>query len=1091
MTPIPTIATIRRDIEAFDFQRLFSEELGWNSVHPHPRSYSIDNELLTLTPIATKCGVHIFRCGPTADGAIPNARSRVRLSRELTNDVAEHLLVFVDAAQQDQLWLWVRREQGASRPRHFTNREDIAARLRSLHITLEEEADLNVVGVVSKFKKAFDVEAITKKFFELFKKKHDAFVESIDGIAEKADREWYGSLMLNRLMFLYFIQRKNFLDDHPQYLRDRFERLQAKYPPDAQTFYAFYRQFLLRLFHEGLNQRQRSEELTLLIGTVPYLNGGLFDLHELEQHNPAIAIPDHAFVAIFDFFDQYQWQLDDREGKIDDEINPDVLGYIFEKYINRKEKGDKGAYYTKEDITDYIGKNTIIPFIFDQAARDYPAGFTAESPIWQLLRNNPTRYIYPSVLHGVDRDLPADIEVGVHTISKRDTWNRPADRDYGLPTETWREHVARRQRCIALQAELEAGHVTSINDLITLNVNIRQFAADVIGYVADPSSLDALFAAIRSVTVLDPTCGSGAFLFAALNILEPLYSGCLERIQTFVDDQVSDIPPALLAVLAESKNHQHHPSQQYFVLKQIMLKNLYGVDIMDEAVEICKLRLFLKLVAHVDRDATKFNQGLEPLPDIDFNIRTGNTLVGFAREAEVRELFQRKLDLFNMSATIHASAEQTSAAYHSFREHQSRYDVDGATLAHEKAILRQHLMHLNQQLDHYLAQEYGVMPTDRSAFGNWRKSHKPFHWFVEFYEIIEGRGGFDVIIGNPPYVEYSKVKKEYAIRGYQTESCGNLYAFTMERSINLLNPFAKQGLIIPVSIICTQRMKILQDLIFEKSNFTWNSNYAERPDKLFDGAEVLLTISILSIGEGGLNFITGLQKWRSEFRKFLFDSINYQLYDNRLRDFSIPKKISSIDENIIDKIWRNNNIGFYFKKLTENKIYYRIGGGRYWKIFTNFKPMFMIDQTMSTSSRENYLYFENTLYRDIAISTFSSSLFFWYFTLTTNGRDMNPLDLQDFPLSINTMSEDNAYNLSLLSYRLMDDYKNNKQEKQKNSKLTGNVTFEEFYPRLSKPIIDEIDRVLAQHYGFTEEELDYIINYDIKYRMGKDTSDDE
>ncbi len=67
------------------------------------------------------------------------------------------------------------------------------------------------------------------------------------------------------------------------------------------------------------------------------------------------------------------------------------------------------------------------------------------------------------------------------------------------------------------------------------------------------------------------------------------------------------------------------PIGAYFILKSIIVNNLYGVDIMEEAVEICKLRLFLKLVAQVETPAR-----LEPLPDIDFNIRAGNTLVGYA-----------------------------------------------------------------------------------------------------------------------------------------------------------------------------------------------------------------------------------------------------------------------------------------------------------------------------------------------------------------------------------------------------------------------------------------------------------------------------
>ena len=74
---------------------------------------------------------------------------------------------------------------------------------------------------------------------------------------------------------------------------------------------------------------------------------------------------------------------------------------------------------------------------------------------------------------------------------------------------------------------------------------------------------------------------------------------------------------------------------------------------------------------------------------------------------------------------------------------------------------------------------------------------------------------------------------------------------------------------------------------------------------------------------------------------------------------------------------------------------------------------------------------------------------------------------------------------------LMEDYQLNKNRKSSYYKTTGQVVYDEYFPKLSKPIIDEIDKVLAQHYGFTEEELDFIINYDIKYRMGDELNNDE
>jgi hypothetical protein len=122
--------------------------------------------------------------------------------------------------------------------------------------------------------------------------------------------------------------------------------------------------------------------------------------------------------------------------------------------------------------------------------------------------------------------------------------------------------------------------------------------------------------------------------------------------------------------------------------------------------------------------------------------------------------------------------------------------------------------------------------------------------------------------------------------------------------------------------------------------------------------------------------------------------------------------------------------------------------------------------------------------RDAAIAVLSSSLFFWYFILTTNCRDLNPSDLKEFPVNIGALDSNTLRRLVELCDDLMTDYRNKSVLKEKTSSLTGKIVYQEFYPRLSKSIIDEIDCALAKHYGFTDEELDFIINYDIKYRMG-------
>ena len=303
----------------------------------------------------------------------------------------------------------------------------------------------------------------------------------------------------------------------------------------------------------------------------------------------------------------------------------------------------------------------------------------------------------------------------------------------------------------------------------------------------------------------------------------------------------------------------------------------------------------------------------------------------------------------------------------------------------------------------------------------------------------------------------------------------------------LANKVGCFGMIVPISLVCTQRMGILQDLVLLQAAHTWHSIYAERPSRLFSGAEVLLTIAIAKLGKqvDSTNFITGLRKWSRDERENLFDVTKYSKMEKKIRNHILPKISNELEHQIIEKLWsKKRRVGNFFVKHSKHIIYYRIGGGRYWKVFTTFQPQFKLNGRNTVSSRENHLYFSNPGYRDIALALYSSTLFYWYFLLTTNGRDLNPSDLSEVPLDLDGIDLGTHNRLPELARILMHNYKENKLVKEKNSKLTGHIVYEEFYPRKAKPIIDEIDRILAKHYGFTDEELDFIINYDIKYRMG-------
>ena len=366
------VQRIRKRLQDFDLVGLLVEELGWNHQRGSAINVSVKERHCRLTPIAEKAGFVVWRC-VADDGRIPNYSIRRQVETRVTQHAFEHLIAFVDDAQSEQVWQWVKREQGKpDASREYSYRagqtgEPVIQRLRDLAFGLDEEEGLTISLVADRVKGALNAEKVTKRFYNDFQKELRSFQRFIEGIAASTDVDWYASLTLNRLMFIYFIQKRGFLDGDDHYLRNRLARVREIAGPDQ--FHDFYRTFLRRLFHEGLGrpERDRSPELSELLGDVPFLNGGIFDIHDLERDNPKIRIRDAAFERLFDFFDRYRWHLDERAHSLDNEINPDVLGHIFEKSINQKEKG---AYYTKEDITGYMAESTIVPRLLDMLVAD-------------------------------------------------------------------------------------------------------------------------------------------------------------------------------------------------------------------------------------------------------------------------------------------------------------------------------------------------------------------------------------------------------------------------------------------------------------------------------------------------------------------------------------------------------------------------------------------------------------------------------------------------------------------------------------------------------------------------------------------------
>lgn len=1097
-------ATFNQYIKEIDFKGLFITEMGWNRFHGQAdiQPIEIDGTEYRMKTIAERNGFQIIICPVNT---IPTTSVCRKIDFKLRKNANDYICIFYIPDSEHHQWMapikTIEKRDIVTVEYETADKADfLFSKIDALSFDLAETT--TIVDVKDRIQGTFAVnsEKITKDFYAGFKKEHKAFADFITGIddhivaKDNRNKQWYTSVMLNRLMFCYFIQKKGFLDGDFDYLQRKLKWVRKEQGED-RFFKSFYRGFLSELFHDGLNAPLHDAEFERKYGRIPYLNGGMFDEHQLERDYADIDISDEAFIRLFNFFDTWRWHLDTRITASGKDINPDVLGYIFEQYIN--DRAQMGAYYTKEDITEYIGKNCIIPFLMDKTAKKSDKAFATNGFVWQSLRNSGDKYIYDAVKKGYSEDwqqlIPENIVVGIdvttpNLLERRSAWNTKTAEKFALPTEIWRETIERLQRCESILSKIQNGEITHINDFITYNLDIRSFVYDLLHNTDDHLFVLHFYKALQNVTILDPTCGSGAFLFAAMNILEPLYEVCIERMQEF---NVQN--PLWFKAELEEISNKYRSNIQYFIFKSIILRNLYGVDIMVEATEIAKLRLFLKMVAVVEVDKRADNLGLDPLPDIDFNIRCGNTLVGYATEEELNRDLNFETDILQAIANkefkekVDEEMQLVSMAYDTFKYVQLNQGEDMVAFKQAKGELKQRLASLNSTLNRRM---HAATQLD---YEDWLKSHQPFHWLAEFYQIIKGNGGFDVIIGNPPYVEYPSKDVQYRFDYLEAAQCGNLYGCCTERGLKISQPEGRFSFIVPVAITCSKRMDTVIRLLKDSSNLLLFANFDDRPGRLFEMIEHLRATIFIANKSKNIEcqqvYATKYNRWYTQCRSILFDSICYTNVSKFVKSFTIPKLSYSIECSINDKLQSNDNTiaNYYGSSFSKSSIYFRAAGGGYFLLIKNQKSITYIDGVLEDVKAEKEIKI-NDAYNNSAIGAIvSSSLFYWNYIAYTDCRNLTKGYIDNFPTPILAVKDVDLVNNGTT---LFADYESNKFTKNTYYKSTGrNVIYDEYYPKRSKKLIDEIDKCIAKYYNFTEEELDFIINYDIKYRMGDELNE--
>jgi len=607
---------------------------------------------------------------------------------------------------------------------------------------------------------AFSVERLNKEFFNKYKEFYEDFVQYITGKrfvkergkwvekkigrAKPIHKEVFDSddklarnfvkLLLGRLVFIQFLQKKGWMgvpatskqwkNGDPDFLLNMFNNFKSK---DE-----FYSKCLYPLFYKAFNTPDRPNDVFGLIGSrVPYLNGGLF-----ENENPKTIQIDFKpvlFAGLLDFFGQYNFTIDEND-PLDHEvgIDPEMLGHIFENLL--EDNKDKGAFYTPKPIVQYMCQESLIQYL---------KTYLQEHQVW------------------------------------------PEEEDAASQTETNLQNFVRKK----IAGEL-------LNDYE-----------------------EHLARALKEVKICDPAIGSGAFPMGLLNEIFQ----CVQLLYGPGNQSTKEV----------WEMEEWAPD---IVKKNIIQHSIYGVDIEKGAVDIARLRFWLSLI--VDE------QEPTPLPNLDFKIMQGNSLLESYEGIDLSKIVGTKKvvkevekDLFGNPINIQSSIFDTKITdnnkitglidnYFNTQEPEQKQRLkkgidlivhnvldecikdgendilfkitnikDGLSYLkidknHSTAIaaktkkakekLTKELEKEQEQLEH--------LKVTRKELHNLQKTaERPYFLWQLFFKDVFEKGGFDIVIGNPPYkIIFDVGLKEQLTCLYPSFKRNNdIYVSFFEKGVNI------------------------------------------------------------------------------------------------------------------------------------------------------------------------------------------------------------------------------------------------------------------------------------------------------------------
>lgn len=660
----------------------------------------------------------------------------------------------------------------------------------------KDSADIEAI------QKAFSVEKLSKEFFDKYKSQFEKFWGYIntndeyrklflDNDKEKQIRDFTKKL-LGRIVFLHFLQKKGWMGCDAQVAgwENGEKQFMQKLFADFAEKNAFHSKCLHQLFFNTLNNNKRENFIfqcdgvsAELNGTkIPYLNGGLFDADK--EISAQIDFPQAYFTELFDLFSQYNFTIDENDPN-DHEvgIDPEMLGHIFENLL--EDNKDKGAFYTPKIIVQYMCQESLIEYLATKLNAEPDT--VLKSAIEDLVRNRLAQ---------------------------------------------------------------------GINDL---------------------DKVDAIAQALHVVKICDPAIGSGAFPMGILNEIFKI----IEDLYFLQPDAVSEVWNI------DSQNWQPH-----LVKKSIIQNSIYGVDLESGAVDIARLRFWLALIV----DETK----PLPLPNLDYKIMQGNSLLESYEGIDLSQIADSKayeeftadaqIDIFTGEAKKKVKTsvkvediQQLMQEYFSISEPEKKKEIhekiDEQVFNHIKYQINKHKISLKKNIEVLEAkvqkdanaakteeQKTKILTNSKAAkdliknktelseyidkdveLNRIIKSNdKPFFLWNLYFKDVFDQGGFDIVIGNPPYLSNKGVSDNIKIHYNFSD---DLYNYFFIRGEELLKDNGIFCYITSNTFLTLNSKENIRNLILNKNLLSIvNLGY-----DVFDSAMVSTAITIYRNSESKSN----------------------------------------------------------------------------------------------------------------------------------------------------------------------------------------------------------------------------------------------